>query len=641
MVRPYARELRRVARGHLVATERILEPPAGLPGLWVRLKRTLIGPPLATAQVIHERLPKRKALAVFASDALSSSAYAPEETIRALLLAGMAGLVYTMPITLAVIALLVIVVASYRQTIRAYPQGGGSYIVTKDNLGTYPALLAASGLQVSYILTVAVSVSAGIAAITSAMPAARPFAVELALLAVLFITLANLRGVRESANIFAAPTYAYIGIMLVLIGAGGVRLVTGGPGAAAEPASMPADPAASLSIFLILRAFAAGCSALTGTEAIADGVPAFQEPQANNARVTLTWMGAILGILVLGISFLSVSFGILPAESETLISRLGRFLFGGGPLYYAVQAATMLILILAANTAFADFPRLSYFLARDRFLPHQFYFRGDRLAYSAGIVVLGVAAGALIALFSADTHLLIPLYAVGVFIAFTMSQSSMVRRWATRREPGWRGSLIFNAVGAATTALVAVVLVVTRFEDGAWIVLVILPIFIAIMLGIQRHYDSVAAQLRLAPVPVTLPRARPQPVVVPIAALNQATLRTLSYARSISPNVTAVHVTDDLAEAEALRRQWEEYRCDVPLIILESPYRSLIEPLLTYIDAIDQQDPEAPVTVVLSEFVPRHWWEQILHNQSALRLKWALFFRPNTVVVDFPYHLRE
>jgi amino acid transporter len=642
IVRPQAHEFRRAAEGHIVATERVLEPRGGLARLWMRLKRLLIGPPISTAMSIHERIPKVKALAVFSSDAISSSAYATEEILLVLVLAGaaVASSSTMLWITAAIVLLLAIVATSYRQTIFAYPGGGGSYIVTRDNLGDIPALIAASSLLVDYVLTVAVSISAGVAAITSAVPALHPYKVELAVAFILFMLLANLRGVRESATIFTAPTYLFIGSMLLMFAVAAGKALVLGDVPQAEVGSYPIEE--SVGIFLLLRAFASGCAALTGTEAISDGVPAFREPQAKNAATTLLAMAIILGVLFGGIGLLAHVYGVLPDEQETVISQVARLTFGTGLVYYLVQAFTMLILVLAANTAFADFPRLSYFLARDGFLPHQFSFRGDRLAFSTGIVVLGVLATLLVIIFQAETHALIPLYAVGVFISFTCSQASMVVRWRRLRQPGWQRSALINGVGAATTGLVAIIIAATKFSHGAWMILILIPAIILTLYAIHRHYSTVGEDLVLDPkhVTLTLPQTKPL-VIVPISSLHLGVLPALAFARAISDNVTAVHVTDNLEDAERLKEQWDEWGQHIPLVIIESPYRSLMQPLLAYISARRENEPNSLVTVVLPEFVTKHWWEWLLHGQSALRLKAALFFQPNTVVANVPYHLKR
>jgi amino acid transporter len=644
--RPHNRDFRRAPEGHIIATEHVLEPHGGFALLLNRLKRFVIGTPLSTAMAAHERIPKVKALAVFASDALSSSAYATEEILLALMIAGTAVVnQFTLPITLAIVALFAIVATAYRQTINAYPAGGGAYIVTRDNLGDVPALVAGSSLLIGYVLTVAVSISAGVAAITSAVPVLHPYQVELAVFFVAFMTFANLRGVRESANIFTVPTYVFIAAMLLMFAVGLVKALVFGDVPQAEPVTpVEAGSIGGLGLlFLLLRAFSSGCSALTGTEAISDGVPAFKEPQAKNAASTLLAMAIIAGLLFSGVSLLAHLYCIVPAEGhETVVSQIARLTFGAGPLYYLIQAATMAILILAANTAFADFPRLSYFLARDGFLPRQFSFRGDRLAFTTGIVALGLVSAALVVIFGADTHALIPLYAAGVFISFTCSQSSMVRRWRTRREPGWQRGTLINGVGALTCGIVAIVTAATKFSQGAWIILLIIPAIVLTLHLIHSHYTRVAEELVLDPKEVTLRPPGSKPIViVPMPSLHLGVLPALDFARALSDNVTAVHVTDDLAEAEDLKARWEEWAQDIPLVIIESPFRSLLSPLLAYVEARRKNEPNRLVTVVLAEFVPKHWWEWILHNQTALRLKLALFFQPHTVVADVPYHLKR
>lgn len=634
-------KLNRTAPGILTATPRAEEPSGGTSRVLYKLKRTLIGSPMSTLQAQHERLSKTKALAVLSSDALSSVAYAPEEMLRALLLAGTMALAYSLPIAGAIVVLLVIVAFSYSQTIKAYPKGGGSYVVASDNLGTVPGLTAGAALVVGYVLTVAVSIAAGVAALVAAVPALEENVVSLGVGFIALITLANLRGIREAGSIFAVPTYLFLVSMFGLI-AYGLYQVGSGSVTPPRPELAVGAVAPGVSLFLILRAFASGCAAMTGVEAISDGVPAFKQPEWRNARTTLVWMAVILGSLFMGLTYLIHRYGVVPdlAGHETLVSELARAVLGSGPLYYVILASTVMILILAANTSFSDFPRLGYFMARDRFLPHQFEYRGDRLAYSNGIVTLGVVSAALLVAFRGDTHALIPLYAVGVFLAFTMSQSAMVARWWRRREPGWRWSLAINGVGAVTTGLVTLIVAVVRFEEGAWIVVVVLPILVLLFLGIHRHYES--TNQALMPETALNPERIKHTMIVPIANLNRVALQSLAYARSLSPNVTAVHVAEGDEDAEEFRRQWVEKYGDLDgLIVIESPYRSLVSPLLAYIDAVDSKDPYDTITVILPEFISRHWWDHLLHNQTALRLKAALLFRPGTVVVSVPYHLRS
>jgi len=602
-----------------------------------RLKRLFVGTPLPTAQSRHERLDKRTALAVFASDALSSVAYATEEILLVLILAGSAALSYSLPIGMAICALIAIVVSSYRQTIRAYPKGGGAYLVSKDNLGTLPGLVAGAALMTDYVLTVAVSVAAGVAAVTSAVPALFPFRVALCVAAVVLISLANLRGIRESGKIFAAPTYLFVASL-------GVMVVYGGLGAIfdflPEAPYQPHPPGLEgVGLFLILRAFSSGCAALTGVEAVSDGVTAFKPPEAQNARIVLTWLGGILIALFMGITFLAYDFGIRPRHEETVVSQLGHHLFGDGAVYYGVQAVTTLILLLAANTAFADFPRLCFFLARDRFIPRQFGTQGDRLVFSNGIIILSGLAVVLLIVFRGNTHALIPLYAVGVFLSFTLSQSGMVRRWLTRKEEGWRWRVWLNGAGAVVTGIVMVTIAATKFALGAWIVVVLLPTLVAVFLLIHRHYEEVASQLSTeamdAPPPVT------NTVLVLVGDLHRGVVRALQYAQSLSPNAKAVFIEVDPERTRRLEEKWGKWGMGVPLIVLASPYRSLLGPLREYIDHLQGHDENHMITIILPEFVPRVWWHHLLHNQTALLIKGALLFRRNVIVADVPYHLKH
>lgn len=637
--------LREIAPGRFVAE---LAEPSGLLGkVWVRLRRALIGYPLRTAEAAHQRIGKAKALAVFSSDALSSTAYATEEILRVLILAGTAAYAFVVPIGAAIVALLAIVIFSYRQTIHAYPHGGGTYIVTKDNLGTGPALLAAAALLSDYVLTVAVSISAGVAAITSAFPSLYPYRVELAVTAILLLTVINLRGVRESATIFMLPTYAFIICVGALILLGLASLVGIGPTPHPVRHEVPA-PSSPLTLFLILRAFASGSTALTGVEAIADGVPAFKEPQAENARTTLLAMGLILGFLFSGITLLSYHFHLVPSERETIVSQLARTLVDDSPFYYVVQAATALILFLAANTAFADFPRLAYFLARDRFLPRQFRFQGDRLAFSTGIVTLGLFTSLLVVIRQASVSALIPLYAVGVFTAFTLSQSSMVVHWwrsanGSLRHLSWH-SLVINGIGAIATGVVTVVVVVTKFVHGAWMVVLLIPALIGMMLAIHHHYVSVAEQLRVTTDEVRRRLRfglRRSVAIVPIASLNRASLTALAYARSIADDVVAVHVATEPESGEVLQQRWREAGLTIPLIIVESPYRELLGPLVAVIEKLHREKGAPLVTVVIPEFVTAHWWERLLHTQTAWRLRRALVQIPDLAITMVPYQLEE
>jgi amino acid transporter len=647
VVRAQGDSFTQAAPGILVATPGASEPSGPIKRGYMKVKRVLIGAPLSTAQAAHERLTKAKALAVLSSDALSSVAYATEEILRVLLVAaGISALSVSLPIGVAIMVLMVIVGMSYRQTIKAYPHGGGSYIVAKDNLGDGPALTAGAALLADYTLTVAVSIAAAVAALVSAFPSLHTHRVGMGVAFVLLVTILNLRGIRESGSIFAVPTYLFLIGIFIMLGIGFAR--SAGNGFAAEPVPVEAHEAAgvgAVGIFVILRAFSSGCSAMTGVEAISDGVPAFQAPEWVNARKTLTAMVTILVITFGGITFLAHQFGTFPMDAadpryETIISQIARHAFGGANLaYYYIQFATMAILVLAANTAFSDFPRLAYFLARDRFMPRQFTFRGDRLAFTTGIVTLGLLAGVVLVIFGGEVEHLIPLYALGVFTSFTISQFAMFMRWQTRKEPGWKTGRIINLVGATATAIVAIVVALTKFLAGAWMTAVVIVLLILMMRSIHKHYLSASKELATG-TPID-PREIEHTVIVPISSMNRVALQTLAYAESISDNVIAVHILDDEGDIEAFRTKWEEYGLDIPLVLIESPYRALVGPLLKYIDEIDKQRPDDTLTIVLPEFVARHWWEQLLHNQTALRLKAALLFRPGTVVTSVPYHLER
>jgi amino acid transporter len=638
IVRPDPHLLRRVAPGVLRATEEVSEPQGPVGRLYRKLKMLVVGRPLPTVAEKQERLTKIKALAVFSSDAISSSAYATEEILIVLVAAGAAALNYALPIAFAIALLLAIVSFSYRQTVHAYPHGGGSYTVSKENLGTQAGLIAASALLIDYVLTVAVSIAAGTAAVTSAVESLIPYQVPIAVGFVILITLINLRGIRESGTIFAIPTYLFIFSLTTVIVLGAVRIFFGG--ATPAPAHVEQQVVEPITIFLLLHAFAAGSVAMSGTEAISNGVPAFQPPETKNAAITLTWMSSILGFFFVGVTFLADSFGITPNSTETVISQVGRTVLGNGVPYIIFQVATTLILVLAANTSFADFPRLSSILARDGFMPHQLSFRGDRLAFSNGIITLGAIASLLLVAFGGSTHALIPLYAVGVFLSFTLSQSGMVLHWWRLRQPGWRKSMVINGIGALATGIVLVVVGSVKFAGGAWMVFVLIPILVWVFNMIHRHYRRVAEQLHpsQADKPATpLPR---QVVLVPIGDVNEPALRALAYARTISSHPIAVRLIFEESDVDEIRKQWAQWGNGTELVLVESPYRSFIEPLLAYIEEVRRHNPDTYITVVLPEFLPAHWWEHILHNQSALRLKATLLFRPNTITIDVPYHLR-
>jgi amino acid transporter len=646
IVRPFEEEFTRSKDGGLVATERTVLEGHGWQGALRGLRTLLIGRPISSERDEHERLSKKQALAIFSSDNISSSAYGPEEMMRVLALAGVTAISWTLPMAVLIIVMLALVVSSYRQTIKAYPQGASSYIVAGDNLGWRAGVMAAAALLIGYVVTVAVSVSAGVAALTSIFPVLFPYRVGLAVGAVAVLTVGNLRGIRESATLFMAPTYAYVASILGLISWGVVLHIEGQlPAYVPPPTSAVAaeGPLQALSLLLLLRTFSSGAVALTGVEAVSDGVPAFKPPEWRNARTTLTWAAAIFGALFVGIAYLATVIGIVPdaSEQETVLSQLTRLVAGDGVYLYVVQLSTALILVLAANTSFADFPRLASFLGRDGYLPRQFAFRGERLAFTTGILALAALAVGLIIGFGASVSALIPLYTLGVFIAFTLSQSGMLVRWWRRREEGWRRGIVITGSGALTTFAVMIVVGVGNFAQGAWVVAVLVPLLMWTLTAINRHYRQLAEALDVERIGEGAEVAREPIVIVPIARLDRPARQAIAFANSINANALAVHVTNDPQEAELLRRRWPDWAGATELVVVESPYRALIGPLLAYMDALQRQDPGRPILVVLSEFVPRHWWENVLHNQTALRLKLRLFVRRNTIVADVPYHLRR
>ena len=619
----------------------------------------LIGRPLATADAPHQAIGKLIGLAVFSSDALSSTAYATQEMMIILLTVGVGALSYAFPISIAIVVLLAILTLSYEQTIHAYPNGGGAYIVARDNLGETPAQVAGAALLTDYIMTVAVSVSAGVAQITSAFPALYPYRVLLSLGLVAFVMIINLRGVKESGSAFAVPTYFFLAMMFLTVGVGFFRYLTGSLGMVVDPPAVEAGrTAAALSVFLVLRAFSGGTTALTGVEAISNGIPAFKEPRSRNAGITLMWMSAILGVLLLGITFLSVHIGAIPTDAgETIISQLARTAYGArGPLYLATIIATTLILIMATNTSFADFPRLSALMGSDGFLPRQLAFRGSRLVYSRGIMALALIASGLIIVFRASVNALIPLYAIGVFLSFTLSQAGMARRWwkighlkpgEERRErgstlhsqAGWQYKMAINALGSAMTAIVTLVFAITKAPDGAWIVLILIPALAFTFSIIHRHYTQLAKRLSLEDYGAP-PRVMRQRVIMPIGGVHRGTLEALRYAHSLSDDVTAVYVSLDPAETEKVRQKWERWGEGTRLVILDSPYRLMLEPLLQYIEEIlAHRQGKETITIVVPQFVPKRWWANLLHTQTATLLRLALLFKPGVVITDVPYQV--
>jgi amino acid transporter len=606
-------------------------------GVYSSLKRLLLGRPIPTHLAHHERLSRVTGLAVLSSDALSSVAYATEEILRVLVIGGIAALSFSIPIGLLIALLLGLVVFSYRQTIYAYPSGGGAYIVSKDNLGDTAALVAAAALLIDYTLTVAVSIAAGVAAITSAFPVLHVSRVELSLVFLALLAVGNLRGIRESGRIFSIPTYFFIVMILILLVAGGWRYAAGSV-VPVEPVNALPVGGAMLGMFALLTAFSNGCTAMTGVEAVSNGVPAFQPPESRNAVQTLIAMGVLSITMFVGITTLAHVYRVVPSETETVVSQIARGVFGGrGVLYFCVQLATTLILILAANTAYSDFPRLASIVSKDGYLPRQFANQGDRLAFSNGIVALSIFAGLLLVVFNGDTHALIPLYMIGVFISFTLSQTGMVLHWRRLREPGWRASALINGIGAIATAVVLIIVAVTKALEGAWIILLLIPILVVVFKQTRVHYRHVAAQLSLKDWRSEAPQH--STVLVPIGGVHRAVLQAVGYARSLSEDVRAVFVDTDPAATAKVRCDWARYGADAKLEILPSPYRSLMEPLLEYIDDLQTAHPHDYVTVVLPEFIPARWWQHLLHNQRALLIKGALLFRPRVVVTSVPFHL--
>jgi amino acid transporter len=640
--RPHAAYFRWSGRGIMTARESASRPTTGVERLFAEFRRFFLGRPLATDEELGERLSKKKALAIFSSDAISSSAYATEEILRVLVLGGAVALAFGLQVSIAIAILLGAVAISYRQVCMAYPTGGGSYSVSKRNFGRTVSLVAASALLIDYVMTVAVSTSSAVEQITSAIPELLPQKVLIGVGAITLITVGNLRGIREAGNIFAVPTYLFVGSALLMIGLGAYRIIVLG-----EQGTFPAEAAEhaveSLGWLLLLRAFAAGAVALTGTEAIATGVPAFKPPESRNAAATLSAMAILLGVLFVGITFLAVNFGIVHTEgtTETVISQVARRVFGDGSApFFLFQAFTAVLLFLAANTSFNAFPRLLAILAADGHMPRQFALRGDRLAFSYGIIVLAAVASGLVIAFGGVTHLLIPLYAVGVFIDFTISQAGMIRHWLRERPPGWQRRLAINAFGCALTAVVAVVVTAAK-APASLIVLVLIPFLVLVMAFIRRQYDLQARELHVREDLVFSGPHREERAIVPVNGINRAVVQAVNFARSLTDDVRAVYVTEDTDEGEALRRRWDRQLPGVPLVIVESPYRAVVEPIVAYLDVLDQALPaerEAPVTiVVLPEYVAKRWWDRVLYNQTAKRLKAALVGREHTVIADVPY----
>ena len=637
IARPEARYFRYgPTAGTMVAKAEAIQPQT-LPGrVGFGARRVLFGRVLSSHEELEQRLPKWKALAVFSSDVMSSVAYATEASMFTLLAVGTVAFVYLMPISVLIIGLLFLVTFSYRQTIRAYPSGGGSYIVARSNLGVIPGLVAAGALLTDYVLTVAVSVSSGVFNLASAIPELQDFTVPLIVVSILLVMAVNLRGISESGTIFALPTYIFIASVLLLVGVGLARTLLGQPPVVTgvTPISVPVE---SMSLLLLMRAFADGCSAMTGTEAISNGTPAFKPPEWKNAQTTMVAMAVILAVVFLGISYLAGVSGAVPSEHESVLSQIGEAVFGTGPIYYVLIFSTMGILVLAAQTSFADFPRLASILARDGFMPRQFAFRGERLAFNSGIVALAAIAIVVVVAFKGRVEALIPLYAIGVFTAFTLSQAGMVRHWLAEREEGWRRSAMINGVGAVATGIVAVVFAIAKFGLGAWVVIIIVPILVIAMLLIHREYASAEQELHVREDSVISRPTRRQRVIVPMQDMRRDVVQAIKFGLTLSDDVIVVHVTDDLVAAEQLRERFHRQVPDVELVIVESPYRELVQPLIRYLEVTSARHADEVTIVLVPERVITHWWERILYNQNAHRIRDALTGHPGILVADVPF----
>jgi len=640
--RPHARYFRYLGPGVLEAKLEAQAPRTVYQRRMATIRGLLFGRPLSSAEELAERLPKWKALPVFSSDVMSSVAYATGAMMLILAGAGTVNYQYVLGLSVVVVLLLVIVTFSYRQTIRAYPSGGGSYIVAHANLGVLAGLVAAGSLLTDYVLTVSVSVSAGVQAMYSAVPAIQDKAVAITAVCILLVMIVNLRGLKESGTLFASPTYIFIGSMLLLIGVGLFESLTGQLHAVTDVEKLSGVATENMGLFLLCKAFADGCSAMTGTEAVANGVPAFKPVEWKNAQQTMIIMASLLGIMFLGTSYLAVNMGAHPAgiggAGESVTSQLGRTIFGGrGPMYYILQFATMGILILAANTSFADFPRLSSILARDSFFPRQFSLRGERLAFNSGIIALSLASIGLVVAFNGDPNRLIGLYAIGVFTSFTLSQSGMVKHWFTERGSGWRRSALINGVGAVVTAVVVVVIAISKFDQGVWMIIIVVPILVGLMLFIKHEYDEEGRGLSVQPDVVFGTTHRRQRVVVAAQGMSRAVVQAVRVGQTMGEEVQVVHVTLDHAEGEQFRERVERQLPGAHVVLVESPYRALVRPFVRYLEVSQTEDPDRLTIVLLPEHLPRHWWDRVLYNQNVHRIRAALVGRKDFVVLDTPY----
>ncbi|ALP35076.1 amino acid permease [Paenibacillus sp. IHB B 3084] len=602
-----------------------------------KVKRLLIGRPRKSTALEDEKLNKLKALAILSSDALSSVAYGTEQILLVLITAGFAALWYSIPISIAVLGLLIILILSYRQTIFSYPGGGGAYIVAQDNLGRAPSLIAGGSLLVDYILTVAVSSSAGTDAITSAFPSLHDHRIAIALIMIIFLTIMNLRGVTESASVLAVPIYLFVVSIFVLIISGIIHYLAGGAHAAAPQFGATVS---NVSLFLLLKAFSSGCSALTGVEAVSNAIPNFRKPAAKNAATTLMMMGLILGCMFIGISLLAYWYGIRPNPHETVISQIANATFGRGVMYYIIQGVTAMILFLAANTAYSAFPLLAFMLAKDKYMPHMFMVRGDRLGYSNGILFLSIFSALLVIVFGGNTGNLIPLYAVGVFIPFTLSQLGMMIRWIRLKPSGWVVKLAINTIGMLTTLSITLIFIFTKFSQ-VWMVFIFLPLVLYFFMKIDRHYKNTAEQLRID-ITKDKPMVKGNTIIIPVAGITRVVMNTISYAKTLSDNVVAVYVGVDDEAIRKMEQKWEEWDVGIRLVVLKSRYRSIINPLRKFIDTVEwKKADEDHITVLIPQFITKHWWENILHNQTSLLMRAYLINYKDVIVTTVPFHLNK
>jgi amino acid transporter len=606
------------------------------------LKKFMFGRPLKSSEIESEKMPVWKALPILSSDALSSVTYGTEQILLELALVGVAAFAFSLPVAISIILLIALLVTSYRQVIEAYPQGGGAYMVTKENLGMAWGRLTGVSLLIDYTLTVAVSISAGVQAITSAFPSTVPYIVEMAIVLVWIMVWLNLRGTSESGTIFAIPTYFFIFCILLLIGKGVFDLLTGSP-IIHDTGLVPSYVPSGLTLFILLKAFSSGCSAVTGIEAISDAVPHFKSPSAINAKRTLVSMGTLLAIVFGGVTLLALAYGIAPDPKghTSVLSLVTEHAFGRGVMYYATQIGTVLILTLAANTSFNGFPILASIMAQDKNFPRMFSYRGDRLSFNYGIITLGILASILLIAFNGKTNALIPLYAIGVFLSFSLAQTGLVRKWYKDRVKGWKAKTLINGLGAIVSIAVLLIFSITKFHEGAWIVIVITPLLLWGITKISYHYEDVANELRINLFDDKL-SPKESIIIVPVAGVHKAVSATLNYATSLSPNVIAFYVAFTDEDEQRMEEKWEQWNPGVRLIVFKSRYRTFVKPLLEFIERIDSHVSEKQtIMILLPQFIVKKWWHRFLHNQSASRIRSKLQAERDILVATVPYHLHE